>query len=426
MARSRILSLRAAELAAVALVGGAVALGGAALLGKLGSHTTIQQVAPVGGSAGVANASLQAPAKAVTPETIYHRDAPGVVQITSTSTSTQTTDPFGFPATPQTQQSLGSGFVIDKAGHIVTNYHVISGATRVQVSFSSQDELDAKVVGSDPSTDIAVLKIDTHSRALTPLPLGDSDSVRVGDQVYAIGNPFGYTRTLTSGVVSALQRQIVAPNSLQIDGVIQTDASINHGNSGGPLIDAAGRVIGVTSQISTGTTGEQGNIGIGFAIPINTVRNVAAQIIKSGKVEHAVLGDQGGRDHSADREALQPAHEERRDRRQRRQGRRRRQGRHQGTLDRRGRPGRDLPARRRHHRQRRPPGGDHARAAARGDRPAQARRQGRPRDLPTRTEEDRHRQARQRARRRRSDAQRERPDLLPRTGRSRVAQATRT
>ena len=266
-----------------------MALGGAALFGKLGSHTTIEQVAPVGGSAGVANASLQAPAKGVTPETIYHRDAPGVVQITSTTT-TQNVDPFGFPSSPQTQQSLGSGFVIDKAGHIVTNYHVISGANRVQVSFSSQDELDAKVVGSDPSTDIAVLKIDTHSRALTPLPLGDSDSVRVGDQVYAIGNPFGYTRTLTSGVVSALQRQIVAPNSLQIDGVIQTDAAINHGNSGGPLLDAAGRVIGVTSQISTGTTGEQGNIGIGFAIPVNLVRNVAAQIIKSGKVKHAFLG----------------------------------------------------------------------------------------------------------------------------------------
>jgi S1-C subfamily serine protease len=291
VARSGILSLRAAELAAVALVGGAVALGGAALLGKLGSHTTIQQISPVGGSGGVSNASLQAPAKGVTPETIYRRDAPGVVQIASTTTTTQTTDPFGFPATPQTQESLGSGFVIDKAGHIVTNYHVISGATRVQVSFSSQDKIDAKVVGADPSTDIAVLKIDTHSRALTPLPLGDSDAVRVGDQVYAIGNPFGvYTRTLTAGVVSALQRQIVAPNSMAIDGVIQTDAAINHGNSGGPLIDAAGRVIGVTSQISTGTTGEQGNIGIGFAIPVNTVRNVAAQIIKSGKVEHAVLG----------------------------------------------------------------------------------------------------------------------------------------
>jgi S1-C subfamily serine protease len=290
VARSRILSLRAAELGAVALVGGVVALAGAAVLGKLGSHTTIQQVAPVGGSAGVANAALQAPTTGITPERIYRRDAPGVVQITSTTVSSRTVDPFGFPSTPQTEQSLGSGFVIDKAGHIVTNYHVISGATRVQVSFSGQDQINATVVGSDPSTDIAVLRIDTHSRALTPLLLGNSDDVSVGDPVYAIGNPFGFTRTLTAGLVSALQRQIVAPNSLEIDGVIQTDAAINHGNSGGPLIDADGRVIGVTSQISTGTTGEQGNIGIGFAIPVNTVRNVAAQIIKNGKVAHAYLG----------------------------------------------------------------------------------------------------------------------------------------
>jgi S1-C subfamily serine protease len=288
--RSRILTVRAAELAVVALVGGAVALGGAALLGKLGSHTTIEQVAPASGSTGVANAALQAPAAGITPEQIYRRDAPGVVQITSTTVSSQQSDPFGFPVSPQTVQSLGSGFVIDKTGHIVTNYHVISGATRVQVSFSGQDEINATVVGSDPSTDIAVLKIDTHSRALTPLTLGNSDAVDVGDPVFAIGNPFGFTRTLTAGLVSALQRQIVAPNSLQIDGVIQTDAAINHGNSGGPLIDRDGRVIGVTSQISTGTTGEQGNIGIGFAIPVNTVRNVAAQIIKNGKVAHAYLG----------------------------------------------------------------------------------------------------------------------------------------
>ena len=169
MARSHIFSLRAAELGAVALAGGVVALAGAAVFGKLGSHTTIQQVAPVGGSTGVANAALQAPTTGITPERIYQRDAPGVVQITSTTVSSQTVDPFGFPATPQTEQSLGSGFVIDKAGHIVTNYHVISGASRVQVSFSGQDQIDAKVVGSDPSTDIAVLKIDTHSRALTPL-----------------------------------------------------------------------------------------------------------------------------------------------------------------------------------------------------------------------------------------------------------------
>src|SRR6516165_2731467 len=163
----RRLSLRVGELALVAIAGGVVALVGAALLGKLGSHTTIQQVAPAGGSTGVANAALQAPATTgISPERVYRRDAPGVVQITSTTVTQRTTDPFGFPSSPQTEQSLGSGFVIDKAGHIVTNYHVISGATRVQVSFSGQDQIDAKVVGADPSTDIAVLKIDTHSRAL--------------------------------------------------------------------------------------------------------------------------------------------------------------------------------------------------------------------------------------------------------------------
>jgi S1-C subfamily serine protease len=180
--------------------------------------------------------------------------------------------------------------VIDKAGHIVTNYHVVQGASKVQVSFSGQDQLTATIVGKDPSTDTAVLKVDAHARALTPLALGDSDAVLVGDPVYAIGNPFGFTRTLTTGVVSALQRTIEAPTTLSIDHAIQTDAAINHGNSGGPLIDAAGRVVGVTSQISTGNTGQQGSVGIGFAIPINTVRNVAAQLIKSGHVEHAFVG----------------------------------------------------------------------------------------------------------------------------------------
>jgi S1-C subfamily serine protease len=288
-----VLSRRAFESLLVALLGGALALGGAAVLGKLGSHTTIQQVSPLGGGGGVGNASLQAPtnAKALTAEAIYRRDAPGVVQITATSVQQVQSDPFNvLPPTQETSQSLGSGFLIDKSGHIVTNYHVIEGAQRVQVSFSSQDQVPATVIGKDPSTDVAVLKIDAHARALTPLQLGDSDNVTVGDPVYAIGNPFGYTRTLTTGVISALQRQIEAPDSLKIDNAIQTDAAINHGNSGGPLIDVAGRVIGVTSQISTGTTGQQGNLGIGFAIPINTVRNVAAQIIKNGKALHAFLG----------------------------------------------------------------------------------------------------------------------------------------
>jgi S1-C subfamily serine protease len=275
--RTRILSLRALELVVVAVVGGVLALAGAALLGKLGSHTTIQQISPLGGG-GVGNVTLQAPttAGALTAEQIYKRDAPGVVQVTATE-----------PA--QGSESLGSGFVIDKAGHIVTNFHVVRGATKIFVSFSGQDQLTGTVVGVDPSTDIAVLKIQTQASALTPLELGNSDAVRVGDTVYAIGNPFGYTRTLTSGIVSAVQRRITAPNTLPIDNAIQTDASINHGNSGGPLLDAAGRVIGVTSQIYAENS-QQGNIGIGFAVPVNTVRNIAAQIISTGKVLHAYLG----------------------------------------------------------------------------------------------------------------------------------------
>jgi S1-C subfamily serine protease len=285
--RSSILA-RGLAVAAVAALGAGIALAIAAGLGKLGGAKTVieQQAAPV------TNAALQqAPTRGLTPETIYKRDAPGVVQITATSTTTAAADPFGFTSpTPQTEQSLGSGFVIDKAGHIITNEHVIAGAQRVQVSFSANDAITATVVGKDPSTDVAVLKIDTHARALTPLALGNSDDVTVGDTVYAIGNPFGYARTLTSGLVSAVQRQITAPNSLPIDNAIQTDAAINHGNSGGPLIDTEGRVVGVTSQISTGNTGQQGSVGIGFAIPINTVRSVAAQLIKTGKVEHPFLG----------------------------------------------------------------------------------------------------------------------------------------
>ena len=290
MARSRFLSVRVVELLVVAVIGGALALAGAAAFGKLGSKTTVQQVTQT--STGIPTTS-QTPAsgRALTAEQIYRRDAPGVVQITATSVSQSSTDPFNLlPNSPQTSQSLGSGFVIDKAGHIVTNYHVIQGAKKVQVSFSGQDEITATVVGKDPSTDVAILKIDAHARALTPLELGNSDAVVVGDSVDAIGNPFGFTRTLTTGVVSAVQRQIEAPNSLPIDHAIQTDAAINHGNSGGPLIDAQGRVIGVTSQISTGSTGQQGSVGIGFAIPINTVRSVAAQIISSGKAQHAFLG----------------------------------------------------------------------------------------------------------------------------------------
>jgi len=287
--RTRTTSLHALELVLVAAAGGLAALAGAAAFGKLGSHTTIEQVS----RSTVTNAAAapSTAAGALTPERIYGQDAPGVVQITATTVTKSPSDPFNlFPPTSTTSQSLGSGFVIDRAGHIVTNYHVIAGAQKVQVSFSSQDQLAATVVGSDRSTDVAVLKIDAHSRALTPLPLGESNAVRVGDPVYAIGNPFGLDRTFTAGVVSAVGREISAPNNMPVEGAIQTDAAINHGNSGGPLIDDEGRVVGVTSQIQTGSDANSGNVGVGFAIPIDTVRAVASQIIASGKAQHAFLG----------------------------------------------------------------------------------------------------------------------------------------
>src|SRR5205823_8172272 len=232
--------LRAAASLGMAAVGGGVALFGAGVTGHLGTRTIVQEMVTT-----PAVPVSRTPTRELTIEQIYRRDAPGVVQITATSVQTQQ-DPFGvFPPTTQTQQALGSGFVIDKAGHIVTNEHVIAGAQQVQVSFSGADQIGAKVVGKDPSTDVAVLQIDTHSRSLTPLPLGDSDKVEVGDSVVAIGNPFSLTRTATAGIVSAVERTIDAPNGFSIGHAIQTDASINHGNSGGPLIDSHGDVIGV-------------------------------------------------------------------------------------------------------------------------------------------------------------------------------------
>jgi S1-C subfamily serine protease len=286
--------LNAAGLVAAAVLGSALALGGAALFGAFdegGTTTTVMQ--PVSGSAPAVPVTEARSGKALTVNEIYRRAAPGVVQVTATQVVTSPrVDPFfGFPFPSQQQaEALGSGFVIDKAGHIVTNYHVVEGARSVDVSFSNNVSVKAKVVGTDPSTDIAILQVDAHSRALTPLPLGNSDLVHVGDSVVAIGNPFGYDRTVTAGIVSALQRVIQAPNSYSIDHVIQTDAALNKGNSGGPLLNTLGNVIGVNSQISTGNSGSSGSVGIGFSVPINTVKTVAAQIIKTGHVEHAFLG----------------------------------------------------------------------------------------------------------------------------------------
>ena len=277
-----------AGLVAAAGLGSALALGGAALLGVFSeATTTVREVQPVQASP---SAAAFASTKALSVNQIYRRAAPGVVQVTATQVvTTPSIDPFFGFSIPQhqRQQALGSGFVIDKAGHIVTNYHVIEGARSVDVSFSDNESRRARIVGADPSTDIAVLQVKALSRALTPVQLGDSDDIHVGDAVVAIGNPFGLERTVTAGIVSALQRVIQAPNAYSIDHVIQTDAPINKGNSGGPLLDAQGRVIGVNSQIQSETGG---NVGIGFAVPINTVKTVAAQLIKTGHAEHAFLG----------------------------------------------------------------------------------------------------------------------------------------
>jgi S1-C subfamily serine protease len=278
-----------AGLVAAAGLGAALALGGAALLGVFSEATTTVREVPQPVQAAPSAASF-ATSKPLSVNQIYRRAAPGVVQVTATQvvTTPEIAPLFGF-SFPQRQreQALGSGFVIDKAGHIVTNYHVIEGARSVDVSFSNNESMKARVVGVDPSTDIAVLQVNTRSRALTPLELGNSNDVHVGDAVVAIGNPFGLERTVTTGIVSALQRVIQAPNEYSIDHVIQTDAAINKGNSGGPLLNAEGKVVGVNSQIQSETGG---NVGIGFAVPIDTVKTVAAEIIKTGHAEHAFLG----------------------------------------------------------------------------------------------------------------------------------------
>ena len=293
MERAKHILTRAGALVAAAAGGAALALSGAALLDDDGGGPAAPSAAP---PPPVASAAIASQARAgLTINQIYERSKSGVVQINSTSVvETIEPDPvfglpFGFPELQQ-REALGSGFVIDKAGHVVTNYHVVENARRISVSFSNRDRVNATVVGVDPSTDVAVLKVEVKSRALTPLPLGDSDGVRVGDPVVAIGNPFGLERSVTAGIVSALQRQIAAPNSYSIDQVIQTDASINSGNSGGPLLNGLGEVIGVNTAIATGSDIERGNVGIGFAVPINTVKNVAAQLIEHGKVERAHLG----------------------------------------------------------------------------------------------------------------------------------------
>src|SRR5919199_498096 len=268
-----------------AVLGCAAAVGIVAALHLGGGHTkTVVQQAPLRGQAASSSGE-----SGLTPRDIYKRAAPGVVFIRAQVVE-QTPSPFdfGFPQ-EQRGEATGSGFAIDGKGTILTNAHVVAGATKVRVQFADKRIVDARILGRDESSDLAVLKVSARPGELPPLPLGSSRSVQVGDPTIAIGNPFGLERTLTTGVVSATKRTIQAPDGFEIDGVIQTDAAINPGNSGGPLLDATGRVIGINSQIETGGNGG-GNIGIGFAIPIDTARRLLPELERNGRIDRGFLG----------------------------------------------------------------------------------------------------------------------------------------
>jgi S1-C subfamily serine protease len=274
---------------AAAVLGGGVTAGILLESGAVGDGhtTTIVQQAPLTSAA----PASESRASGLTARDIYRQAAPGVVYVRARSMQT-TQSPFEVFPRGQENVSTGSGFVLDKKGHILTNAHVVASSTDVRVSFSDHRTVVARVIGKDPDTDLAVLGVSTKGTALHPLKLGDSSTVRVGDPTVAIGNPFGLERTLTTGVVSALQRRITAPSGFAIEDVIQTDAALNPGNSGGPLLDATGRVIGVNSQIASGD-GSSGSVGIGFAVPVSTVRSVLPELDTAGRVRRPFLGIRG-------------------------------------------------------------------------------------------------------------------------------------
>jgi len=251
--------------------GGAVAY---ATLSDNGTTTVTKQV--------TVQQADQASVSPLSVNQIYRRAYRGVVEITVTEGGTASPIPGGGQA-----QAQGSGWVYDSDGHIVTNDHVVNGSTSIKVRFWDGKTYSATVVGVDKSTDLAVIKVDAPASELYPLAVGDSTQLQVGDGVVAIGSPFGLEETVTSGIVSALHRAIQGVTNFTINDSIQTDAAINHGNSGGPLLNTQGQVVGVNAQIKSDSGG---NEGVGFSIPSATVKSVASQLIASGKAVHAYLG----------------------------------------------------------------------------------------------------------------------------------------
>ena len=268
--------------AAALAVGAGAGAGSYAAFGTNGANTTTVINQPV------AAGSPTAATKTMSVNGVYRAARDGVVQITVNTSGGSDNSPFPFGGSgSQQSQAQGSGFVYDSSGDVITNNHVVANATKISVMFSDGSKYSAKLVGADPSTDLAVLKVDAASSKLHPLTVGDSSKLAVGDGVVAIGSPFGLDETVTSGIVSALNRDISSTNNFTISGAIQTDAAINHGNSGGPLLNMSGQVIGVTTQIESDSGG---NEGVGFAVPSNTISSVASKLVKGQKVEHPYLG----------------------------------------------------------------------------------------------------------------------------------------
>jgi putative serine protease PepD len=275
MLRNRATLLIVVAVAALAVVAAGAAVYAAAASGG-DTRTVVERQTTI--------ASTSVSASGPTIHQIYERTHKGVVEITGSET-TSTKTPFGAQKQKATVQ--GSGFVYDTNGHVVTNFHVVQGTSSMKVAFIDGSIYPASVVGDDPSTDLAVLKVAAPASELHALAIGDSATAQVGDGVVAIGSPFGLQGTVTTGIVSAVGRTISSDNSYSISGAIQTDAAINHGNSGGPLLNATGKVIGVNSQIESEGGGSD---GVGFAISSDTVTSVVKQLLASGKVEHAYLG----------------------------------------------------------------------------------------------------------------------------------------
>jgi putative serine protease PepD len=264
---TRIFAISASILAAVA-----VGIASYAAVSHNGSKTVVREVTVSGGTPTAATSSGASAAS------VYQSAYKGVVEITVATANS----PYGGQA-----QAQGSGFVYDGAGHVITNEHVVEGANEISVRFWNGATYKASVVGTDPSTDVAVIKVNAPASMLHPISLSNSSALQVGQTVVAIGSPYGLEETVTQGIVSALHREMTAPNNFTIADSIQTDAPINHGNSGGPLLDLSGRVVGINSQIKS-DTGE--NTGIGFAVPSNTVKSIVSQLLTNGNVQHAYLG----------------------------------------------------------------------------------------------------------------------------------------